>query len=416
MNHRLAVLLALATACGRENLPPAPEPLLPAATGPTWAEDVAPILIKNCVGCHREGEVAPFALTRFEDASSRAALIAAVTTSRKMPPFNADNSGKCNTFKNALWLSDAEIATLKAWSDNGALEGDLSHAPKMPEPAPLMAADAVATMDVPYTPAVTYGGGEDYRCFVVDPKLTADGYLTAFQVVPGERRIVHHLGVFQLDSAQSESQAAALDAQDALAGYPCMGGPRVAGKLLFAAGPGQTQTSFPNGTGIKVQAGRKIILQMHYHLVPNTPLPDQSSIRLQVANAVAQEAAVVGFGTNDIYLAPKQPDATASFTAKLWWLSKPAMVYGATPHMHTLGTRFEGDVVRATGETQCIIDVPRWNFGMQQLETYSNPLVAYPNDVLRGTCHYDTTSRTKMTTWGETSDDEMCALWFYVVP
>ena len=53
----------------------------------TFGSDVAPILYKRCVGCHRDGEVAPFPLVTYEDAAKRAPLIARVTASRLMPPW-----------------------------------------------------------------------------------------------------------------------------------------------------------------------------------------------------------------------------------------------------------------------------------------------------------------------------------------
>ena len=40
-----------------------------AGTSPTFTKDVAPILYNSCVGCHREGEIAPRALVSYQDAT-----------------------------------------------------------------------------------------------------------------------------------------------------------------------------------------------------------------------------------------------------------------------------------------------------------------------------------------------------------
>src|SRR5207248_10113719 len=54
---------------------------------PTYNRDIAPILNKRCVNCHREGEVGPFSLVSYTDAAKRPALIAQVTASHYMPPW-----------------------------------------------------------------------------------------------------------------------------------------------------------------------------------------------------------------------------------------------------------------------------------------------------------------------------------------
>src|SRR3954469_7846226 len=89
---------------------------------PTFQKDVLPILQKNCQGCHRPGEIGPMPLLTYEGTRPYARAIKTAVTSRQMPPWFADPS--YGHFANAKGLTDAEIATLAAWSDQGALEGD----------------------------------------------------------------------------------------------------------------------------------------------------------------------------------------------------------------------------------------------------------------------------------------------------
>jgi len=100
------------------------------ATAPTFNKDVAPILYENCATCHRPGEVAPFPLLTFQDAAKRAPLIAAVTGARQMPPWKTEPGH--GTFLNERRLTDVQIATLKAWSEAGAPEGDAKDKPTLP--------------------------------------------------------------------------------------------------------------------------------------------------------------------------------------------------------------------------------------------------------------------------------------------
>ena len=60
------------------------------AETPTFTKDVAPILWKNCAGCHRPGEVGPFSLLTYHDAAKRADFLADITAERRMPPWKAE--------------------------------------------------------------------------------------------------------------------------------------------------------------------------------------------------------------------------------------------------------------------------------------------------------------------------------------
>src|SRR5262245_11482986 len=110
----VATVVLAASACGQgegastsSNAPPVTvtvdEPICGESadvTGvPTYYENVVPIIMEKCVGCHVPGGIAPFPLLTYEDTAPLAALIKARTTAREMPPFNPNNCGNCNTFK-----------------------------------------------------------------------------------------------------------------------------------------------------------------------------------------------------------------------------------------------------------------------------------------------------------------------------
>src|SRR5687767_13090622 len=97
----------------------------------TFARDVAPILFANCAYCHRPGEVAPFSLLSYRDARPWAASIKRAVSSRQMPPWNADPH--YGSFRDPRRLTDAEIATITAWVDGGAKEGNPAETPAPPQ-------------------------------------------------------------------------------------------------------------------------------------------------------------------------------------------------------------------------------------------------------------------------------------------
>src|SRR5450432_1235909 len=93
----------------------------------TFNKDVLPVLQKNCKTCHRPGEIGPMAFLTYEGTRPWAKAIKAAVASKKMPPWFADP--KYGHFTNEKGLTSAEIATLSAWADNGAPEGDAKDKP-----------------------------------------------------------------------------------------------------------------------------------------------------------------------------------------------------------------------------------------------------------------------------------------------
>ena len=97
-------------------------PSVAAAAAPTFSKDVAPILYKSCIDCHRPGAIAPMSLISFEDVRPWARAVKQRVVDRVMPPWGADpHIGK---FANDPSLSDAEIKTIAAWvghKDGGLL-------------------------------------------------------------------------------------------------------------------------------------------------------------------------------------------------------------------------------------------------------------------------------------------------------
>src|SRR5262245_21943756 len=96
----------------------------------TFTETIAPIVYANRVTCHRAGEAAPFPLVTYEDVVKRADLIAEVTGSRYMPPWHAAKG--YGEFVGERRLTDAQIADIDTWVNNGMARGDMSKMPKPP--------------------------------------------------------------------------------------------------------------------------------------------------------------------------------------------------------------------------------------------------------------------------------------------
>lgn len=378
----------------------------PGPRGTTWSQHVAPIVEERCVTCHQDGQIAPFALDTYEDAAAWGALLADVTAARTMPPFLADSSGACQSFEDAGWLSDAEIDTLRDWVDAGAPEGGRSEVLSAPPAEHLDTPDLVVDLGVDYTPTLA---PDDYRCFVVDPGLPADRFLTAFEVVPGDPRIVHHVILYTLDSAAAEDAAQNLDEADATPGYTCFGSAVVPESRPIAAwAPGTPATRLPEGTGLRLLGGRKLVVQVHYNTSAATG-SDRTAVRLELEEAVPSEALVFLLADLQMEVPAGQASAEHTFELDLSTLGLPLGVYvrGVFPHMHTRGRSMRLEAVREQG-TECLVDVPRWDFDWQRMYWYQRPVYVYPTDTLRLTCSYDTSGDDEPVVWGEGTGDEMC--------
>ena len=143
----------------------------PAAADVTFAKDVAPILNAKCVTCHRPGEVAPMALRTFEEARPWARAIKEKVTSRQMPPWFADRSA--GTFANDPSLSDSELATIAAWVDAGAPQGnpaDMPATPQFTDGWQLGEPDYIVNLPEVHVPAT----GPDLTAIVPEPSALCD--------------------------------------------------------------------------------------------------------------------------------------------------------------------------------------------------------------------------------------------------
>jgi len=378
---------------------------------PTYHEDVAPILAEHCASCHEEGGIAPFTLVDYDDARRTAEAIRISTTSRSMPPFVLDNSGECNTYVEGRWLTDAQIETLAAWARAGAPEGE---PPKDGPPAArslakLERVDLTVDMKDTYTPEATKF--DDYRCFVLDPGLTEDVFITGFHVRPGAVAMLHHLTLFSIDTKESEAAAEARDAAEPGFGYSCIDDIHVPDtRWLVGSGPGSGALRFPEGTGLRMHAGRKTILQIHYNQ-ENGRHTDRTQIDLMLAKSVPKEAFVQRIAATNLHLPPRQPSVDQTQTEIV---PEDVTLWGLWPHMHKLGTGLEVTASRGGGQQTCLARVSNWDFHWQGFAHYTKPLTVKQGDEMRITCTYDTLSRNTATTWGQGTNDEMCIAFFYM--
>src|SRR5579864_4312136 len=157
---------------------------------PTFSKDVAPILYKECAGCHRPGEIAPMSLLTYAEARPWARAIREKVSLGQMPPWHAD--APRGTFANDRRLTDSEKDTLIRWASNGAPQGDpkdLPAPPRFAEGWEIGVPDAVVPMDKSYE--VPAAGTVPYQYFSAPTHFSEDRWVQAIEVRPGARKVVH---------------------------------------------------------------------------------------------------------------------------------------------------------------------------------------------------------------------------------
>jgi len=361
-------------------------------------------------GCHRDGAIAPFPLLDYADAAARADLMAGATSTRTMPPMGLDNSGDCRTYRDARWLSDAEIDVFDAWAAAGAPEGDPAMAPEPPAaPRGLARVDAELGLEAPYTPPPDRD--DDYRCFVVDASEARGRFLTGYEVIPGRPEIVHHVILYSLPDVGAEAAARSRDAADEGPGYRCFGDAGVQpSEPLAVWAPGTGPVLFPEGTGVRVP-GNAVVLQVHYNVRDGVG-DDDTAIALELGDDVDRPARFELVANFALFLPPREEQVEASATSIA---PAPVTIYGGIPHMHELGRSLDVQLTRADGgDQECLFDVFDWNFDWQGLWFWDEPVEVRADDRVRLTCRYDTRSRNEATFWGDGTEDEMCLVYMYV--
>ena len=434
---------------------------------PSFTRDVAPIVQQKCSGCHQIGGVAPFAFDSAQAISSRASLISAVVQADLMPPWPPGQRSPAYVGEGKRTLSAKERATLVAWANAGGKTDGPARKPRAPKPTPVHDGERVVDVAMPtaYMPSAEPGTTDDYRCFVLDPKLADDVSVTSARIEPGASKIVHHVILYRI-SPGSRAEAAQLDAADRGPGWTCFGGTGLTGASeslndadwIAAWAPGGEGGRLPDGTGIPLEAGGAIVMQVHYNLL-NGKSSDRSRAVLTVAPASAgldevqtmllpapvelacaegesgrlcnRNAALAElarkYGVDAAFMPPGllflcgrdatnvSPSPVSTCDRRI---REPTTILIAAGHMHLLGSSIRLELNPGTSRSRVLLDIPRWDFHWQGAYTLAEPVHAEPGDVLRVTCRHDVQRRHHGThgvpktpryiLWGEGTTDEMC--------
>ena len=387
----------------------------------TFSEHVAPIMFNNCMSCHRKGEAAPFALTKFSEVRKRGKLIVEVTEDRYMPPWHADPSDY--EFKDVRRLSDSDIATLKKWVETGMKEGDASKLPESPKFVDgwqLGKPDVIATTAEKFT--VPDEGPDIYRNFSVPLDHDEDIWVKAIELRPSSPEVVHH-SLFFLDKDRFGRRE---EAKGGRPGFSRMGRLFTEDASMGGWAVGANPIFLPEGLAYKVPKGADIVLSTHFHPTGKEQ-DEQSTIGLHLS----KEPPKRGFTT--IQLPPlfgalsqvNIPAGEANYTkTDSFKLPVDVKAFGISAHAHQIGKKMLMTATFPDGKTKTLLKIDDWDFNWQEQYTFKEHVDLPADTVIKSKVVWDNSAENprnpnnppKSIKWGRETKDEMGSLTLSVFP
>jgi len=337
-------------------------------------------------------------LMTYQETRPWAKAIKSALLSGKMPPWQADpHYGK---FSNDLSLAPGEKETLVAWVDGGAREGNLAESPKprnFTDGWRISKPDVVFEMPTEFQVPAT--GVLDYQYIPVPTNFTEDKWVEAVEVRPGDRSVVHHAIVVVDDGAPRRLGS---DGQEYLAGYA----------------PGMAPQIWKPGQARLIKAGSYLVFQMHY-TTTGKPARDRTKIGLIFAKKPATEQ-IVAMQAGAHWLAIPPGEANYRISTSLV-MHEQAYLVGMRAHMHLRGKSFQFRAVYPGGESETLLDIPKYDFNWQPYYYLETPKLLPRGTRIEVTAVFDNSANNPFNPnpeatvfWGPQTWDEMMIGWFDV--
>ncbi|MAT84306.1 MAG: hypothetical protein CMD39_08450 [Gammaproteobacteria bacterium] len=358
----------------------------------SYSDTIAPILADNCVACHREGGIGPWAMTRYDMVRGFAPMIREVLRTRRMPPWHADPH--YGEFRNDRSLTPDEKRTLVHWIEAGAPRGD--------GPDPLAADDHqwpewqlgepdlvvdIPAFEVPATGVV------DYMYPRVENPHGEDAWVRAVEILPGSRQALHHvITTFGMRDPEARYGFRELGS---LGGYV----------------PGADADVFAEGTGVLLPADGVIQFQMHYTTFGKAVV-DASRLGIYFHDDKPEHALQTTVLMNPRIRIPANTKAHSDSAETV--IERDILVYNLLPHAHYRGKASEFTAVYPDGREEVLLSVPDYDFNWQTTYELAEPKFLPAGTRIVHTTTWDNSAQNpanpdpnREVPWGQQSWDEM---------
>ncbi len=388
-----------------------------AQTDFTWSEDIACIIYSHCTTCHNSNGVAPFALESYDDVVTFKDNILLQVTNRSMPPWPAQSPFGLQGDNS---LSDEEINAISEWVINETPMGDIANEPTVPVfDTDIVIQDPDLIIEIPEFTVPNLSDNDLYKCFVFPMNFGEDIYVTGIEVVPGNKRAVHHVLLYEDDSNIPIS----LDNADPEIGYQCFGGIGSNNATLVGGwAPGGDPQFMPEGMGIRISANTNLVAQVHYPSYAVGEV-DQTDIRIKYTTANQRNLSVSPVLNHFTSMIDGpliiQPNDVRTFN-QVWTVPTKMTITGVAPHAHLICTSMKSWAETPSGEIIDLVDIPNWDFDWQKFYGYNRPVVLEQGTRIFGRATYDNTVNNhhnpnfppQLITLGEDTDEEMMVFFY----
>ncbi len=383
----------------------------------TYSKDIAPLVADRCAMCHHPGGSGPFNLLTYDDVKRRAALVAAVTERRYMPPWKADPSN--GPFVDQRPLSDEEIRLIRRWVDEGSAEGNPSPRPPARtwnEGWQLGQPDVIITLPQAYT--LPPDGTDAFRIFVIPIPTSAIRFVRALEFRPGNPRVVHHANI-RIDKTPASR---GLDEAQPGPGYDGL----IAHSAQYPAGhflgwtPGQVAPLLPKDLSWRLDVHSDLVVELHMR-PSGKPESVAPSVGLYFSDAApTRTPAMLRLGRQSIDIPAGQKEYTITDS---YVVPVDVDVQAVQPHAHYRARDVRGEAVLPDGTVRPLIGIKDWDFRWQHVYRFATPLHFPKGTRLSMRYTYDNSAENprnpdqppKRARWGQRSSDEMGDLWIQVL-
>lgn len=384
----------------------------------TFNEHIAPIIFNNCSSCHRDGEVAPFDLLNYRDVKKRSRMIVRVTKSRYMPPWHPVPGH--GDFSDSRRLQDRDIELISKWVKTGMEEGDASNLPKMPDFPDgwqLGKPDLVVSMEKAYR--VRAGGSDIYRNFLVKVALPEDKWVTAIEIRPSARAVLHH-SLFFIDTT---GEARRSDGRDGTVGFRGMGFRRSGSLGGWAVGG--SARKLPLELSMPLPRGADIVLASHFHPSGKVEM-EKTTLGLYFADKPPHRK-LMAFQVPPVYGSLSGidiPAGEADYKVRdRFTVPVDIDLIGAGAHAHYIGKYMKASATLPDGTKKPLFYIDKWDFNWQGRYHYSEPVRLPKGTVIDGVVSFDNSAENpfnqfdppRRVRWGLESSDEMGSIIFKAI-
>ncbi len=355
----------------------------------TYSKHVASILNQKCVRCHRPGQGTPMTLGSYEEVRPWARSIARLVKEGTMPPWHAVAS--IGPITNDRSLEEKQVATIVRWVEQGSLEGDAADLPQSPTFSDsewvLGEPDFVVTLPEVFVPG---GGPDQFENLSGKVMLPEDRWIGAVEILPGNKKVVHHVIAFQIKGFNVDPEQGWLGA--------------------WAAG--SEPMTFPPGTARVMTKGANLVGDMHYHPA-ETDETDITRIGFHFLDdaEVDKELANIWVMNTGFEIPPGAPDHEVRASYRF---AQSGKLFGFAPHMHYRGKDFTFTATYPDGSEDVLLRVENYDFNWQTMYTLDQPIEVPEGTLIECVAHFDNSADnvlnpdpTKTLHFGDESYDEM---------